>query len=460
MTNRTATNHDFAIENLEGRQMLAANPLALAISQVNTTSGAQLVINGTTKSDNITVSQVAGGIRVANGSWNTTVNGSFSSIVVRGGRGNDRIAVDANVTTRTALYGGRDNDTLIGGSGSDKLYGEGGTDNLNGGAGDDVLVSIGDSKLDTNAGGAGFDSYWTDSAASEKITDASSDEIASGNVHRVSTFNSIAARTRGRVRTYAVASDLNGDNLVDPGLDTTAAKWKNFSSSPLFADNGPSADDVEQGYIGDCWFMSTLSAIAQTNANAIKQSVVELGDGTYAVQFSNNNGSKAFVRVDADLAVASWGGMQYAGLGAQNSVWVAIMEKAYASFRYAGAANYANLDGGWMDEAFGDLGYAASSIWDAESGNSLLGLIEQELAEGKAVTMAINQAKGGAPLIGCHAYTVVEVKTDAEGNKTLVLRNPWAIDGAGSDGKNDGYVTITASQALASFWAVTSANVG
>jgi hypothetical protein len=53
----------------------------------------------------------------------------------------------------------------------------------------------------------------------------------------------------------------------------------------------------------------------------------------------------------------------------------------------------------------------------------------------------------------------VSVDTDAEGHKTLVLRNPWGIDGAGNDGKDDGYVRLTPAQALGSFWAVISAVV-
>src|SRR5213078_806937 len=117
-----------------------------------------------------------------------------------------------------------------------------------------------------------------------------------------------------------------------------------------FATTGPSGDDIVQGYVGNCWYLSTLAAIARTNANAIRQAVVELGDGTYAVQFASGNGTKAFVRVDGDLPTSSWGGMQYAELGKQNSLWVAIMEKAAACFRQGGLVNYSDLDGGWMSE--------------------------------------------------------------------------------------------------------------
>ena len=65
----------------------------------------------------------------------------------------------------------------------------------------------------------------------------------------------------------------------------------------------------------------------------IQQLVVDLGDGTYAVHLEksilNNN---KFYRVDADLPVANDGDTvpQFAGLGAEDSLWVALVEKAYA----------------------------------------------------------------------------------------------------------------------------------
>lgn len=441
-----------SLETLEARQMLAAHPLGVTTALVN--GGLQLRINGTTRSDSITVQAVSGGVQVSNGAWSKTVGGSFDSVAVRGGRGNDRITIDPSITTPVLAWGGIGNDTITGGSGNDKLYGEGGADNVNGGAGDDVIISIGDARNDLAAGGAGSDSFWVDAFSTEQVTDASADELAGGTVHRVSGFQTVQTSRRGKVRSSRLTTELSAQNLADPAAGA-GVSYRNFSSKPLFATAGPSADDVNQGHVGDCWYLATLAAIATTDANAIRQSVVELGDGTYAVQFANGNG-KVFVRVDGDLAVASWGGLQYAGLGAQGSVWVAIMEKAYTFVRYGGRAAYANLDGGWMDEAFADLGYVSNDIWSATDGTELLGKIEEELAGGKAVTIAIRASADGAPVIGSHAYTVVAVETDEAGNKTLVVRNPWGVDGAGNDGSDDGYVRLTAQQTIASFWAVIS----
>jgi hypothetical protein len=87
-------------------------------------------------------------------------------------------------------------------------------------------------------------------------------------------------------------------------------------------------------------------------------------------------------------------------------------------------------------------------------------LIATDVGSGKAVTYATSTITGGAPLVGYHAYTVDAVIYDSNGVATSIrLRNPWGVDGAGSDGANDGYVTLTASQALANMLGYTAANV-
>jgi len=445
------------IEMLEARQLMSGTPLS--VTQAIVDGGLQLHVSGGNKSDNILIAPTRGGLRISNGKWSKKVGNAFNSIVVRGGKGNDRVQIDASITAPAMIYGGVGDDTLIGGSGDDKLYGQGGTDNLDGENGDDVLVNVGDSKADLATGGAGIDTFWTDAAGTEQVSDASADEIADGAVHRVDSFYGFSTVRKGAVRANRIALDLNGGDLADPGLDDPTARYANFSSNPLFSGAGPSPDDVDQGYVGDCWYLSTLSAVARVNPEAIRQAVVELGDGTYAVQFAHADGSKAFVRVDGDLPTASWGGMQYAEFGADNSIWVAIMEKAYACFRDGGVANYSDLDGGWMSEAFTDLGYSSTEIWDAADGDELFDGIARDLADGKAVTLAINQPKNNCPCVGSHAYSVVSIDTDGQGNRTMVLRNPWGIDGAGHDGVNDGYVHVTPLQAFTSYWGVISGTV-
>jgi hypothetical protein len=86
--------------------------------------------------------------------------------------------------------------------------------------------------------------------------------------------------------------------------------------------------------------------------------------------------------------------------------------------------------------------------------------IQTALEAGKSVTYGTVTVADGAPLIAGHAYTVQSVNVDEHGHMTSVtLRNPWGVDGAGNDGHNDGYVTVTAQQLYDSMAGIVTANV-
>ena len=60
-------------------------------------------------------------------------------LAIHGGKGNDTILVDKEVTADLCLYGGDGDDTIQGGSGRDYIEGGHGNDKINGGAGNDVI---------------------------------------------------------------------------------------------------------------------------------------------------------------------------------------------------------------------------------------------------------------------------------------------------------------------------------
>ena len=235
--------------------------------------------------------------------------------------------------------------------------------------------------------------------------------------------------------------------LVNPALGDAGITYTSFASDPLFSSAGPSPNDIEQGDLGDCYFLSTISAIAKVDPAAIRKDIINNQDGTYTVDFTNGSGVKP-IRVSADLPTYSDGQLAYAGLGAGHSIWVAVLEKAFADFRTA-AKNYASLSGGWMAEVFSDLGIKSQSTYATASATALGILMAKDLNAKDAATFATGDTiADGAPLIADHAYEINAINLDASGKPVSVqMRNPWGVDGAGNDGDNDGYVTMTIKQA-------------
>jgi hypothetical protein len=58
-----------------------------------------------------------------------------------------------------------------------------------------------------------------------------------------------------------------------------------FANHPLFPKGGPSKDDIFQGSVSDCYFMSHLGALADAHPGFISNTVAALSDSTYVVRF-------------------------------------------------------------------------------------------------------------------------------------------------------------------------------
>jgi hypothetical protein len=464
------------IETLESRELLSGTPLT--ISQTAVYGGTQLQIIGTNGNDSITVKQTAAGLVIGNtGGWTTTVAGAFNSILIKSDNGNDSVAVDASVKTSTTIEGGIGNDTFSDGSGNDTIYAGTGTNTITAGSGTDTIVTLG-STADKVYGGLGNDTFWMDNNASEQVFNVRSNELAYGAVHRISslygtstttpTTKTVKAAAKGhnfkkhakKSNTTAVIAANTIASLPlapEPTVSTSGTTYRNFANQPLFAASGPTADDIRQGYVGDCYYLSALAAVAKVDPMRIESSVVQLADGTYIAQIAEG-GQTDFVHVDGALPTWSNGAPVYANFGQGGSMWVAIMEKAFADVR-TGANSYASLNSGWMTESFSTFGLNSTGFYSFSNSAQLVSTIQSQLAGNKAVTIGINAPKLGAPLIGSHAYTVVGTVADPSGAGTdVVLRNPWGIAGVtNTSNPNSPYVTVTAAQLFASEMGVVSA---
>ncbi|WP_428939069.1 C2 family cysteine protease [Fontivita pretiosa] len=362
---------------------------------------------------------------------NDSIRGGAGRDVICGGWGNDVLYADSGLD---AIYGDEDDD---------KLYGGRDADYLSGGTGNDTIVSLGGGQSDTLMGSSGVDQLWLDAEATEVIYDAGAD--APRNVHRVATFSDLYI---GFDWVDHPSRELLGQKIWDPAVPSPGPMYVSFAGKPLFGPAGPHPDDIRQGGLGDCYWMAALGAVARTMPEVIRQTVVELGDGTFGVHFYKN-GQNVFLRLDADLP-AYGSSPAYAGLGHGDSMWIPILEKAWAFFR-KGQGTYASIEGGWPEQTYWALGLStqvnASTTFN--SPQRMIEAINELLSRGDAVSFVTKQ--DSTTLVGLHVYMVSRVWTDASGTTWLTLRNPWGSDGTGGDGVEDGYVTLTAADAFKSY---------
>ncbi len=432
-------------QSLEPRQMMAVTPLGSAVIAFG--DGQQLKLFGTQKNDSIFVQYDGNAYQVSSDTgFSQSFSGNYNSIRILGGNGNDRIRVDATVDIPAYLHGGNGNDTLCGGNGDDYIYGDAGNDRLYGNGGNDNLITLGGGNRDMASGNDGVDSFWMDMSSREKIIDPSAAEWKTGAVNRVRGFET--SRSTNGSGNQTVSNELVGQKIDDPTMTSGAYVYKSFANRPLFASTGPSAEDVTQGQIGNCYFLATLAGAADVSPDAIRTMITDLGDGTYAVRFNIAGGQSKFYRVDNDLPVYNINSDSpaYAKLGTEDSMWVAIAEKAFTYHR-RGEGTYASINGGWMSEALTAIGAKSQqSKWRDQSGGAaaFMSWVENELADGKIVTLGVLNYDGPLNIVEGHAYTVDGVETMPDGSKQLVIRNPWGMDGYRTDdGANDGYLRLT-----------------
>jgi hypothetical protein len=346
--------------------------------------GNELVLNDSGSADQFSVSQ-------SGTTLTFTINGTtFRQTATAGGLfiylrgGNNTLSVDSSVTTRVTVQ------------------------SING-FNDSVSVSL---------------------ASANVWIDASDSFAGSAIVHRVDTF-------------VGGVSKAAGASLANPSDVSTTARI-NLS---LFG-SGISASGANQGQCGDCYFISTLASLANTSPAVITSSCVDMGDGTYTVQYYSG-GQANFYRVSNQFATAGAGltFQYYANGGATNTLWCAVLEKAYA-YERRGANTYASLNGGYFGEVNDLFGLQSKTFNQATyTDTQLYNTLSSLLSAGKAIEFATFNAP--PTLVRAHGYSLLSVSR-VNGVNYYVVRNPWGVSGSSLEGR-DGVAKLTYAQMVANF---------
>jgi hypothetical protein len=83
---------------------------------------------------------------------------------------------------------------------------------------------------------------------------------------------------------WFLGTDLPSDYVSMSGYQPFSITYSPVSA-PLFGASGPSINDINQGYLGDCFLLGPLAEVAQQNPSIIESMITNNGNGTYGVRF-------------------------------------------------------------------------------------------------------------------------------------------------------------------------------
>ncbi len=212
---------------------------------------------------------------------------------------------------------------------------------------------------------------------------------------------------------------------------------------------GVSPNDVDQGQLGDCYYLSALGALAAQQPDVIRNMIRANADGTYTVTFHDDSGKPVNVTVNSDLPYTKDGRMPFAQPGdvaadRQPELWVPILEKAYAQYK----GGYDAIgDGGLITDAMQTVTGVKPRAYDPD--DLSFKDFNQAFKDGRAIGLSslpsrivdpgffdpivgpvMQQAQHpgfrtpyeNGTLVSGHAYYVVGVD---EATQTVQVKNPW-----------------------------------
>jgi autotransporter-associated beta strand protein len=238
------------------------------------------------------------------------------------------------------------------------------------------------------------------------------------------------------------SSAVQLDDLIDKwflGTDLPAAEGYAYGpmTGPLFGSSGPSVYDEHQGFLGDCYLISSLGAIADSSQAAIENMILPNGDGTWTVRFYEDSGVADYVTVN-DQVPGGNGGFIFDDAGESTTnppggLWIPLIEKAYAQWSETGNEDYNGNTNTYVDIGNGGYNFC---VYSQVLGNMSQGFTEAPYWYSEQVSDAVTSneavtvctAGGGDGLVQSHVYAVTAYNAT---NQTFTLYNPWGTDQPG-----------------------------
>jgi Calpain family cysteine protease len=252
---------------------------------------------------------------------------------------------------------------------------------------------------------------------------------------------------------WFLGTDLPSMDLTGKNSDL---QYEDYSG-PLFGKSGvPSYLDVNQGALGDCWFLATLAEVALQDPSAIESMIASNGNGTYGVRFFVD-GAAEYVTVNSYLPTANttWDGngsnLQFANGAAGEPLWAELIEKAFAQLNAEPDAvhgdgidravnAYEGIAGGFAQDALAEITNQGNVTYTSGHLVSDASAIGEAFDSGEEVELSTPGKilpKYQHDLVPNHVFEVIGYNASTE---AFTLHNPW-----GSISKSPMTFTLSAS---------------
>ncbi|OMJ74153.1 hypothetical protein SteCoe_26972 [Stentor coeruleus] len=218
-------------------------------------------------------------------------------------------------------------------------------------------------------------------------------------------------------------------------------EWKTFSfkrideifPQPIKVFNDISPNDILQGKLGDCYFLSTLSAIAEFPKRIEKcfDTQEYQPSGCYTVNIYDMGVETDYI-VDDYFPCNKDGTIAFSGPKVESGItemWVLLLEKGWAK-RFG---SYWAIDAGLTEDSLRDLTGAPCETVEIED-EKLWEKVHTANAKDYIMTAGSTGDDGCGDLVSevglitLHAYAIInaqEVKTKRGVERLLNIRNPW-----------------------------------
>jgi len=256
-------------------------------------------------------------------------------------------------------------------------------------------------------------------------------------------FPSLSRDVLRRLSTHVAALEPDFGQLE--GRDNTDQKdlhWAWAIDALNFGNDSPK--DLDQGDLGDCWFLAALGSEVQRDPDFLRKHISDNGNGSFTVTLYKD-GKPQQVVVDGALPYNSWNATAFSHTPSDGANYPLIYEKAFAQLN----GSYSAIEDGWGDEGMSALSGRHTTRKDSDD-VSLADLDKALHTDHKAVTIGSDSHHSGFlwlhkdedfpgdhKIVCSHEYVV----TDVDPKKgTITLRNPW---GNSQSDTHPGTITIT-----------------